>query len=152
MEKKKIIKIILIVVFLLILVDQLSKVLIDKLVTNDIIILQNVLTISKTENSDFTLGLNKQSITNIFLMILILVVVIRFVVIQKHNLQKSTAIFLGMIIAGMISNLLDIIFKGAVLDFIIIGDFSAINLADCLVVVGWVLFIIDLFKRIRDVS
>ena len=152
MEKKKIIKIILIVVFLLILVDQLSKVLIDKLVTNDIIILQNVLTISKTENSDFTLGLNKQSITNIFLMILILVVVIRFVVIQKHNLQKSTAIFLGMIIAGMISNLLDIIFKGAVLDFIIIGDFSAINLADCFVVVGWVLFIIDLFKRIRDVS
>ena len=148
MEGKKIVKIILITVILLILVDQASKILINIFVSDDIVLLQNVLAISKVQNDNS--GVSKQNITNIAIMALFLVVVIRFIIIQKHNLRKITILFLGMIIAGMISNILDIIFKGGTFAFIQLSDFPAFNLADCFIVIGWILFIIDLLKKIRN--
>ena len=95
MEGKKIVKIILITVILLILVDQASKILINIFVSDDIVLLQNVFAISKVQNDNS--GVSKQNITNIAIMALFLVVVIRFIII------------------------------------------------------GWILFIIDLLKKIRNV-
>ena len=144
MENKKIVKIILILVFLLVIIDQVSKLVINKFISNDVVLLQNVFAISKTQSTE-------RSFSNIALSVLILIVVIRFAVIQKHNLQKSTTIFLGMIIAGEVSNLLDIIFRGGAFGFMQIGDFPSINFADCFIIIGWILFIIDLLKKIRNV-
>ena len=146
METKKIIKIILITVISLILIDQVSKILVTTFITDDIILLQNVFAISKVQND-----ISRQNITNIVIMVLFLVVVIRFVIVQKHNLKKSTILFLGMIIAGMISNVLDIIFRGGTFAFIQLSDFPVFNLADCFIVIGWILFIVNLFRKIRDV-
>lgn len=148
MEVKKIVKIILITVISLILIDQASKILVNAFVTDDIVLLQNVFSISKVQNNDTEAS--KQNIINIVIMILFLVVVIRFVMGQKHNLKKFTILFLGMIIAGMLSNILDIIFRGGTFEFIQLSDFPAFNLADCFIVIGWILFIIDLFRKIRD--
>ena len=149
METKKIIKIILITVILLILIDQVSKILVTTFITDDIILLQNVFAISKVQNDGSIIS--GQNITNIVIMVLFLVVVIRFVIVQKHNLKKSTILFLGMIIAGMISNVLDIIFRGGTFAFIQLSDFPVFNLADCFIVIGWILFIVNLFRKIRDV-
>ena len=146
MEIKKIIKIILITVISLILIDQVSKILVTTFITDDIILLQNVFAISKVQND-----ISRQNITNIVIMVLFLVVVIRFVIVQKHNLKKSTILFLSMIIAGMISNVLDIIFRGGTFAFIQLSDFPVFNLADCFIVIGWILFIVNLFRKIRDV-
>lgn len=146
METKKIIKIILITVISLILIDQVSKILVTTFITDDIILLQNVFAISKVQND-----ISRQNITNIVIMVLFLVVVIRFVIVQKHNLKKSTILFLSMIIAGMISNVLDIIFRGGTFAFIQLSDFPVFNLADCFIVIGWILFIVNLFRKIRDV-
>ena len=144
MENKKIVKIILILVFLLVIIDQVSKLVINRFVGDNVVLLQNVFAISKTQNIE-------QNFSNIVLSVLILIVVIRFAVIQKHNLQKSTTIFLAMIIAGEFSNLLDIIFRGGTYGFMQIGNFPAINFADCFIIIGWILFIIDLLKKIRNV-
>lgn len=152
MESKKILKIILIVTILVILIDQVSKILIDLLVQNDIVILQNVLEISKFENEGFAFGINKQNISNIALTFLVLAIIIRFIVMQKKNLTIKTTIFLSMIIAGGISNVIDRFFRGAVLDFIKVGDFPVFNLADCFIVIGWILFVIDLIKNIKEIS
>ena len=149
MEIKKIIKIILITVISLILIDQISKILVTTFITDDIILLQNVFAISKVQNDGSIIS--GQNITNIVIMALFLVVVIRFVIVQKHNLKKSTILFLGMIIAGMISNVLDIIFRGGTFAFIQLSDFPVFNLADCFIVIGWILFIVNLFRKIRDV-
>lgn len=152
MESKKILKIILIVTILVILIDQVSKILIDIFVQNDIVILQNVLEISKFENEGFAFGINKQNISNIALTVLVLAIIIRFIVMQKKNLTIKTTIFLSMIIAGGISNVIDRFFRGAVLDFIKVGDFPVFNLADCFIVIGWILFVIDLIKNIKEIT
>lgn len=152
MEGKKVLKIILIAVLLIILVDQISKILIDRFVQEDTVILQNVLEISKVQNEGIAFGLNKQNVSNIALTFLVLAIIIRFVVTQKKHLTIKTTIFISMMIAGGISNVIDRIFRGAVFDFIKIGDFPVFNLADSFIVIGWILFVIDLIKNIREVS
>lgn len=152
MKSKKILRIILIGVILIVFLDQLSKILVDKFMPEETIILQNVLSISKYENEGIAFGLNKQNISNIALIILVLAIVIRFVITQKEKLTTKVVVYLSMIIAGGISNLIDRIFRGAVFVFLEIGDFPIFNLADFFIVIGWILFIIDLIKNIRNIS
>ena len=65
---------------------------------------------------------------------------------QKDKLTKPVVIYLSFIIAGGISNVIDRIFKGAVFDFIKVGNFPVFNLADTFIVCGWLLFVINFIK------
>ena len=152
MESKKILKIILIFVIAIVLVDQISKILVDNFMPEETIVLQNVLSITKYENEGVALGINNQNISNIALILLVLAIIIRFVITQRKNLTIKVTVFISMMIAGGISNLIDRIFRGAVFDFIEIGDFPIFNLADSFIVIGWILFVIDLIKNIRNIS
>ena len=141
MELKKIFKIILIICFILIIIDQSSKILINKFIQDDVkIIPNNILTITKVENEGIAFGLNKRNLGNIALNIIVLIIS------QKDNMTKSIIIFLSLILAGGISNVIDRIFKGAVFDFIKIGEFPVFNFADIFIVFGWILFVIDFIK------
>ena len=151
MESKKILKIILIFVIAIVLVDQISKILVDNFMPEETIVLQNVLSITKYENEGVAFGINNQNISNIALILLVLAIIIRFVITQRKNLTIKVTVFISMIIAGGVSNLIDRIFRGAVFDFIEIGDFPIFNLADSFIVIGWILFVIDLIKNIRNI-
>ena len=61
-------------------------------------------------------------------------------------MTKRIIIFLSFIIAGGISNVMDRMFRGAVFDFIKIGQFPVFNFADICIVVGWLLFAISFIK------
>ena len=152
MESKKILKIILIFVIAIVLVDQISKILVDNFMPEETIVLQNVLSITKYENEGVAFGINNQNISNIALILLVLAIIIRFVITQRKNLTIKVTVFISMIIAGGVSNLIDRIFRGAVFDFIEIGDFPIFNLADSFIVIGWILFVIDLIKNIKNIS
>lgn len=152
MESKKIFKIILILVIVIVLIDQISKILVDKFMPDETVILQNVLSITKYENEGIAFGINNQNVSNIALILLVLAIIIRFVITQRKNLTIKVTVFISMMIAGGISNLIDRIFRGAVFDFIEIGDFPIFNLADSFIVIGWILFVIDLIKNIRNIS
>ena len=84
---------------------------------------------------------------------MVLTLIIRYVIKQRQFMTKKTIIFLSFIIAGGFSNLIDRIFRGAVLDFIKIGSFPVFNLADVFIVLGWILFAINImtfsFKEIN---
>ena len=148
MELKNIFKIILIIGFVLIILDQTSKIVINNFMENDIKIIPNdILTITKVENEGIAFGLNKQNIGNIALSVIVLAVIFNYIISQKDRMKKSIIIFLSFIISGGISNVLDRIFKGAVFDFIIIGEFPVFNFADMFIVCGWILFVINFIKE-----
>ena len=135
MELKKIRKISLIIIITLVVVDQISKILLSIFLKSDISLIPNFLSFTKVENKGIAFGLNKQNVVNIILTIMILGLIIKYIIDQKKRLTKETVIYLSLILAGGISNLIDRIFKGAVFDFIKIGNFPVFNLADCFIVI-----------------
>ena len=135
--------VIVILVILLIVIDQISKFYIVENIGKEIKnIIPNVLNFTYVGNRGGAFGIGQNS-TMMFVLvnIIILGIIIRFMIIQKDRIDRKTQIILTMILAGGISNLIDRIARGFVLDFI---DFSPIisfpvfNIADILIVIGWV--------------
>ena len=62
MKAKKIFKIMIIVILCLIIIDQLSKVLVDKFIESEMNCISNVLVITKIENEGIAFGLNKRKL------------------------------------------------------------------------------------------
>ena len=136
MKLKKIIKILVIISLILIVIDQASKIIIDSFVEDKIeLIPNNILTIFKTTNTGIAFGINKQNLGNIGLSLIVLTVIFKYIFDQKDNMNYRIVVFLSLIIAGGLSNVIDRIFKGAVFDFIKIGNFPIFNLADCFIVI-----------------
>ena len=134
--------VIVILVILLIVIDQISKFYIVENIGKEIKnIIPNVLNFTYVENRGGAFGVGQNS-TMMFVLvnIIILGIIIRFMIIQKDRIDRKTQVILSMILAGGISNLIDRIVRGFVLDFI---DFSPIisfpvfNIADILIVIGW---------------
>ena len=134
--------VIVILVILLIVIDQISKFYIVENIGKEIKnIIPNVLNFTYVENRGGAFGIGQNS-TMMFVLvnIIILGIIIRFMIIQKDRIDRKTQVILSMILAGGISNLIDRIVRGFVLDFI---DFSPIisfpvfNIADILIVIGW---------------
>jgi signal peptidase II len=134
--------IIIIVTVILILVDQLSKILASNLGNLG----EGFFRIENVYNSGIAFGLNSGNFKNAIVSVLVILIIIYFAYNQRKMIDKKTAISLSMMIAGGISNIIDRIFRGAIFDFIAIGNFPIFNLADSFIVIGWILFIICLIN------
>lgn len=154
MKLKKICRILIILCILLILIDQISKLLINNYLDDKIVLIENVLSIVKVENTGIAFGLNKQNFANIILCLVIMGAIINYIINQKDRLNKVIVISLGMILAGGISNVIDRIIKGAVFDFIKVGNwFPVFNFADCFIVIGWFVFVITfIINSTKDIK
>lgn len=145
--KDKIVKITIIIIILLIIIDQISKILIANFIQepigNDFFGIQIV------NNTGMAFGFNNGNGKNIFLSIFVLGIIIAFMKNQAERIDTKTSIVLSVIIAGGISNLIDRIFRGGVLDFIKIYKFPIFNIADIYVVIGWILLVAFLIKYSR---
>ena len=149
--KNKIIKLIVILVAILVILDQASKLLVGNLVTEPIG--NDAFKIEIISNTGLAFGFNDGSnVKNIFIMLFVLFIVIKFVKDQIELIDTKTAVALSMVLAGGLSNLIDRIFRGAVLDFIKIFKFPIFNIADILVVVGAILLIIFLVIFTRKIE
>lgn len=149
--KNKTVKLIIIIATILIIIDQVSKIVVSNLgqetIGND------YFKIEITTNTGLSFGFNDGSnVKNIFIMIFVLFIIIRFIKNQIELIDKKTAVVISMILAGGISNLIDRIFRGAVLDFIKIYKFPIFNLADTFIVVGAILMVIFLVQFTRKIE
>ena len=136
-KNKKHMIIITIVVIALIAIDQISKFLI---VGKNINLIPNVLTFNFSEEIAGTFGVGfKGTFTFVITNLIVLGVIFKFMKMQQEQIDTKTYIALIMIIAGAIGNLIDRLFRGYVVKFIILWKLPAFNVADILIVLGWVL-------------
>lgn len=144
---KKYISIIGIILF--IIIDQILKV----LCARDLMLIDGVLKFSNIQNTGGAFGIfNSNIIMMIILNIILIVLMIRFILIRREYMNRKVYIGLLFLIAGGISNLIDRIFRGYVVDYIDftqVVNFPVFNLADIVLVVGWFLLIIGILKDIR---
>ena len=134
--KNKIVKIVVIVCLIVIIIDQGSKLLLSQLKPEGI---------EMTENTGMAFGFNDGNTKNIFLTIFVLFIIISFLKNQRNELDTKTIIAVALALGGGISNLIDRIFRGGVLDFIKIWKFPVFNIADICICIAWALLIIFLF-------
>ncbi len=139
------IKIILILTICVVLIDQLSKFVIEKAIINETS--SGFITISKAINDGLAIGFNEGNKKNIILMMFVLFIVIKFIVSQREQIDIKTSVALGMVLGGGIGNFIDRLFRGGVFDFIKVGKFFTGNVADIFVIIGWIMIIIFVITR-----
>lgn len=142
--KNKIIRILVIIVTLLVIVDQSSKIIITKVISEPIGI--DLFGIEITQNTGMAFGFNSGNIKNIVLTIFVLGVVFSFIKNQIERIDTKNAIALSLILGGGISNLIDRLVRGYILDFLRLYKLPIFNLADVFVVIGAILFIVFLIE------
>lgn len=140
--KKKDILIILSVV-LLIVIDQITKVLISSYITNykEIILIPKFLSFTYVKNYGAAFGMLEGK--RVFFIILT-VVALTYLIYEliKNKDKKYYLISFILIISGIVGNFIDRVFFGYVRDFISFRIFDPVfNMADSFIVVGAVIFI-----------
>lgn len=110
-----------------------------------------MLQINYVQNTGGAFGIGQgKTIQVVIINTIILGIIIRFLIMQFNKMDKITKIVLGFILAGGISNLLDRIVRGFVVDYIDISQifsFPIFNLADAYVVIGWLALVLITIKR-----
>ena len=148
MKNNKIILTIIITVISLILVDQITKNVLQYYYEEPIG--NGPVSIYLIQNEGVAFSLNNGNTKNIVLTVLVLLIVLNFIRKQKEQIDEKMIVALSLVLAGGISNLIDRIFKGGVIDFIKVEHFAIFNLADCYIVIGWMLIILNFIKMNQE--
>ena len=142
MNTKKVLKIVITVCIIIIAIDQLSKFLITQFVPSTVG--NEYFGIEITENTGMAFGFNSGNTKNIFLSLLVIFIIISFIRNQREQLEPKVLVAISMALGGGISNIIDRIFRGGVLDFIKILFIPNFNIADLCICIGWILIVVFL--------
>lgn len=137
--KNKTVRLIVILVFILIILDQFSKILIGNIFTETVG--NDYFKIEITKNTGMAFGFNDGNGKNMLVSGFIIAIIISFIKRQIEQIDTKTAVSLGLVLGGGISNFIDRIFRAGVFDFIKIFNFPNFNLADVFIVTGWILLV-----------
>ena len=142
-----------IIIFILSLIDQISKFII--IAKRDLLpIGNNILQINYQENYGIAFGIIMGGrISYIIANFMIIILVSKFLFTQLNRINKIKRLSLILIIAGGIGNLVDRIVRGYVVDFIDFSkiiDFPIFNFADIMIVIGVVCLGIISFIEISN--
>jgi len=147
------------IVFLSIILDQISKIWVrnnfESYIENSII--GDVFTLIKVENTGAFLGMGSElsEIPRVLLLIVLPIIVLVSITIYTYidkSLDKISIIGFSLIIGGGIANIFDRIVYGSVTDFLYLnfgGVFKTgiFNIADLSVTTGMILILISSFKK-----
>ena len=146
--KNKNIRIFLILTITLVVIAQAITIYVSRNIQDSTrILIENVLNLTYVENTGGAFGIGKEdTLSFILVSIIIIGIILHFVIAQRDSMGKITVFSLSLITAGGISNLIDRISKGVIIDYI---DFSPIikfpvfNLADSAIFIGWLILIVS---------
>lgn len=124
----------------IIAIDQLVKIGMEKI--EKIVIIPGVLNFEVMQNSNAAYGVGSNStIMYVLTNVVILGTILKFMTTQNQFVDLKLKLFLNFILAGGISNVIDRILRGYVLEFI---DFRQViplpvwNIADICILIGWI--------------
>lgn len=108
-------------------------------------LIEDMVNITYVENTGGAWGIAQGDIaTFVIANILVIGIIIRFIITQKDRIGTLTLISLILILSGGISNFIDRIIRGYVVDYIDITplfEFPVFNLDDVIIIIGWILFV-----------
>lgn len=132
-------------VIFLIIIDQISKFFAESyLAYGRIELLGDFLSLSLAHNTGAGFSIMKG---NNFLLIFLNLIIILLLIFYYYRYDKRNHLAFLLIIAGAMSNMIDRVYHGFVIDYVKIGTFPVFNIADVLITVGAVLLIFDLMKN-----
>ena len=132
--------------------DQLAKLIILKNFHpgESLPVIKNIFHISPVYNKGIAFGLFAERASSIFVWIsYICIIIIVFILAFYKKFfykAKSTQIFLSLILAGAVSNLIDRLRFGFVVDFLDFRIWPVFNIADIAITIGTALLVFQMFK------
>lgn len=139
---------------ILVCIDQIVKILvINNLNKFPIQIIKNFISFNYCENRGVAFSLGNG---NVFFFIILNIILINSLIFyyekNKKEFNKFSRLSLTLVIAGGVSNLLDRVFRGFVVDFIDISElfiFPIFNIADIFIVIGVIGLMMSIIKSIN---
>lgn len=141
------------VVLPVLIIDQLTKFIILKNFQpgESLPVIKNIFHISFVCNKGMAFGVFSETAGAAFIWISyvsVIIIAFIFVLYKKFfHKRKSTQIFLSLILAGAIGNLIDRIRFGCVIDFLDFRIWPVFNVADSAITIGTVLLILQMLKH-----
>ncbi len=145
-------KYIYIIGILIVIIDQLLKILVVSNITTDINLLPNVLAITLVHNDGAAWGMFSGNQLFLIIVSVLAFIGISYYIKKKCSCKKLEFIGYGLLLGGLVGNLIDRVMMGYVIDYIhlLFIDFPVFNFADMAVVIGVGLLIIDMIKEEYD--
>lgn len=137
-KSKKLYLLVAIIVIAIILIDQLTKNII--LNTEEITIIPNILKLHVYQAHGGIYDETSKAM-NILTNLIILFIIFGFIKSNNQFITKKTKILLSFALAGGISNIIDKIFRGEIVEFINFTNFPSFNIADICIAIGWISFV-----------
>ena len=147
---------ILLIGIILTLIDQFIKLFVVSFMSysDSIMIIKHFFSITLVHNTGAAFSILS---TNTFFLILVGIIALFLIYlffIKDKEISKKNSILYGMLIGGILGNLIDRIFRGYVVDFLdfkIFGyDYPVFNFADIFITISIIFIIIDIIRSDRN--
>lgn len=116
----------------------------------------NFLSITLVKNTGAAFSILSGNTPFLIILTLLVLMVIYFLIIKDHELNKFDIIIYGILIGGILGNFVDRVFLGYVIDYIhfnFLGYNAPIfNIADALIVISVILIIGSMFRRKNEIK
>lgn len=147
---------------LLFAADQLSKLIICKLVqpVHTVALWQNVFHLTYLENRGAAFGILQNKFGFFYIVTVLVIVAITVYIVKKRPRSRCLNVSLTLLAGGALGNFADRLFRGYVVDFLDFRfiNFPVFNLADCFVVCGafllaaYIIFLEGKGKKSMEIS
>lgn len=136
----------------LILIDQIIKVLVLKFLApiGTVTLVEGILSLTYLENTGAAFGIWNNRWMLVGVNILIILTIAKLLLSKKYEFTKSIKFAYALILAGGMTNLMDRIFRGFVIDYIDINElfyYPVFNFADICIVLGIVIVMITILIK-----
>lgn len=141
---KKKIYIITIIIFIL---DQASKMLVEKYLLNPVNIIGEFFLLEKVHNTGGAWGILNNSTWLLAMISAVALIILNEYISKEKEFTKLSVISYGLLLAGILGNFIDRIVYNYVIDFFSFNfgsySFPVFNIADMAIVIGIILLILD---------